>query len=151
MIRLADQFFEVKSDPAQISVNEETMEMLAKIHPRTMGEKTNENGPIAWILVIPTTRSVMEDFIAKKINEKELLARTPLNGQYKALYLCSALVLPEFRGMGLAKNLLLGSITEIRKVHPLEALFYWSFSPEGKGLATSIAKEVGLPLFQRGE
>ena len=112
MIALAEEFFGTRSDPEQISVNEEVMERLHAIHPNTLSEQRNENGPIAWILLIPTVSDVMQQFIEKKITEKELLDRTldesshrPLGETYDALYLCSALVLPEERGKGIAKRL----------------------------------------------
>lgn len=149
MIKLADEFFEAKNDPAQVSITGETMALLKKIHPSTMGEKADRKGPIAWILVIPTTRTLMEEFLSKKINEQQLLNTTPLKSKYDAIYLCSALVLPEHRGQGLAKDLLIKAIKTIKKKHPVKFLFYWGFSVEGKGLATAIAKEFSLPLYQR--
>jgi hypothetical protein len=149
MIKLADEFFEAKSDPMQISINEETMEVLKKIHPSTMGEITNRDGPIAWVLVIPTTRKIMEEFISKKINEDQLLHSTPLESNYDAVYLCSALVLPEERSKGLATRLLIKAIKAIKKKHPVKFLFYWGFSPEGKSLAGTIAKKLSLPLYSR--
>jgi len=149
MIKLADEFFEAKSDPMQISVNGKTMEVLKKIHPSTMGEIASKKGPIAWVLVIPTTHKLMKEFISKKINEKQLLDSTPLGSKYEAVYLCSALVLPEERGKGLAKRLLIKSIKTIKKKHPVKFLFYWGFSAEGKSLAGAIAKELSLPLYSR--
>ncbi len=149
MIKLADEFFEAKSDPMQISVNGETMEVLKKIHPSTMGEITNKKGPIAWILVIPTTQKLMKEFISKKINEEQLLHKTPLGSKYDAVYLCSALVLPEERGKGLAKRLAIKSITSIKRKHPVKCLFYWGFSPEGRSLAGAIAQKLSLPLYSR--
>lgn len=149
MIKLADEFFEAKNDPMQISVNDETMEVLKRIHPNTMGEVANSDGPIAWVLVIPTTHELMEEFISKKINEDQLLHNTPLGLQDHAVYLCSALVLPEERGKGLATRLLIQSIQSIKKNHPVKYLFYWGFSREGKSLAESIAKKLSLPLYSR--
>jgi GNAT superfamily N-acetyltransferase len=149
MIKLADEFFEAKSDPMQISVNGETMEVLKKIHPSTMGEIVNKDGPIAWVLVIPTTHKLMKEFISKKINEEQLLHNTSLRSKYDAVYLCSALVLPEERGKGLATRLLIKAITAIKKKHPVKFLFYWGFSPEGKNLAGTVAKELSLPLYSR--
>jgi GNAT superfamily N-acetyltransferase len=149
MIKLAEEFFETKNDPTQISVTEEVMERLRKIHPSTMNQRRNEKGPIAWILVIPTTRALMEEFIAKKINEQGLLEKTPLAAHYEAIYLCSALVLPEHRRKGLAKNLLSEAVKSIQKQHPIRSLFYWGFSVEGEKLAAAVATELGLPLLQR--
>jgi GNAT superfamily N-acetyltransferase len=149
MIKLADEFFEAKNDPMQISVDAETMAALKRIHPSTMGEMTTEDGPVAWVLVIPTTEKLMREFISKKINEHQLLQKTLPGVKYDALYLCSALVLPEERGKGLATRLLIKSITSIKKKHSIKYLFYWGFSLEGKILASAVAKEFALPLFAR--
>ena len=149
MIQLADEFFQTKNDPSQISVTEEVMERLKQIHPSTMSEHTEGEGPVAWILLIPTTRDLMNRFIAKAISEQDLLNMTPFDGPFEAIYLCSALVLPEYRNKGLAKQLTCRAIAAIRDDHPIMWLFYWAFSEEGATLARTIAQEVGLQLLER--
>ncbi|MGD0589578.1 MAG: GNAT family N-acetyltransferase [Bacteroidota bacterium] len=149
MIRLADEVFGMKQDPTQISVNTKVIARLRKIHPSTMTEKSTKNGPIAWILVFPTTQDLMKQFITKKIHEQELLKSTSLRAEYDAVYLCSALVLPEHRRKGLAKRLMCKAIKSIQKQHPIKFLFYWGFSAEGKKLAVSVAKNLSLPLYKR--
>ncbi|GEM_PF-4894150 len=98
MIQLAEEFFETRHDPSQISVDEKVQKTLLRIHPATMGERRTKNGPIAWAIVIPTTNDIMHKFLADEINEQQLLDQTPIGVSYDAIYLCSALVLPEFRG-----------------------------------------------------
>lgn len=149
MIKLSEEFFDMKNDPAQLSVDEDTMKRLLEINPSTLSEKTDENGPIAWMLIIPTTKKVMDDFLTRKITEKEILDRTPLGEKYDTIYLCSALVLPEYRGRGLAKQMVLHAIQSILNQHPIQSLFVWSFSTEGKSLANWVANELNLPLFER--
>ncbi len=149
MIHLAEEFFATKNDPAQISVTEEVMEKLRQIHPGTLTEENDGNGPIAWVMVIPTTEGIMEQFLSNKISERELLDATPLKERYDAIYLCSALVLPEHRGKGLARRLVSDAIASIQRDHPIRYLFYWAFSVEGRRLAESAAKHFGLPLRRR--
>jgi GNAT superfamily N-acetyltransferase len=149
MIALADEFFDVKNDPEQIAVTEEVISRLRRIHPATMGEVGEEGGPVAWMLVIPTPHALMEQFIRKEISERQLLELTSPDASYEALYLCSALVLPEHRGKGLAKGLATGAIRAIQRDHPIRELFYWGFSQEGERLAESVARESGLPLLRR--
>jgi GNAT superfamily N-acetyltransferase len=91
----------------------------------------------------------MEQFIAKKINERELLNKTLLRVKYDSIYLCSALVLPEHRGRGLAKKLMIKAIKSIQKEFPITDLFFWGFSTAGRRLAHSIAKELHLLVHQR--
>jgi GNAT superfamily N-acetyltransferase len=149
MIALVDEFFATKNDPEQISVDKRTMARLRRIHPKTMNEIGTKKGPIAWAMVIPTTETLMDQFVSKTISEKELLRKTPLHARYDALYLCSALVLHEYRGKGLAKKLLINAVRSIRKEHDISWLFYWGFSREGKKLAAFVARDLNLPLKGR--
>lgn len=149
MIQLADEFFEARTDPEQINVTPRVRARLERIHPATLSAKGTRKGPIAWILVLPTTTTLMKKFTDGTIGEKELLKRTPLGRPYQAVYLCSALVLPEYRGKGIAKKLLTKAIRSIRRDHPIECLFFWAFSNKGAQLAHSVARTVKLPLVRR--
>ena len=149
MIKLAEEVFAVKSDPSQLDIDQEIIERLKKIHPATVSEQSDENGPIAWILLIPTTLELMNMFLDKKISEKELFNLTPLNSTYEALYLCSALVLEEYRRKGITKRLALEAIESIRKDHPLKSLFLWAFSKEGELASETLARLTSLPLHKR--
>ena len=151
LIQLADEVFAVKSDPSQLDVNPEVRERLLKIHPATLSEYNEGNGPVAWVLIIPTTIDLMNRFLSEEITEKELFELTPLNEKYDAIYLCSALVLDEFRRKGITRNLALKAIQEMKKKHPLKAAFIWAFSPEGDQAALTIARLAGLPLHKRGK
>lgn len=151
MIQLADEFFATKSDPNQISVTASVMDRLRQIHPATLTQQDDGDGPVAWMLLIPTTQELMEQFIDREVSEQELLEKTPLRGEYEAVYLCSALVLPEYRGRGLAKRLMCTAVKFIAVDHPIKTLFYWAFSSEGEKLASSVARALHLPLRKRPE
>lgn len=150
MIQLAEDVFAVRNDPDQIDVNEDVLERLRSIHPSTVSEYNEGNGPAAWLLVIPTTTELMLRFLEHKISERELFDLTPLHSKYEALYLCSAMVLEEYRRKGITKRLALKAIEEIRKDHPLKAMFVWSFTEEGDLAADALAKAVKLPLYKKG-
>lgn len=149
MIQLADEVFAVKSDPSQLDVNQKVLERLHKIHPDTVSAFNDGNGPVAWVLLIPTTLGLMNQFLKNKISEKELFDQTPLNAPYEAVYLCSALVLEEYRRKGITKQLALKAIENIRHDHPLKAAFVWAFSPEGDLAAETISRLAGMPLYKR--
>jgi ribosomal protein S18 acetylase RimI-like enzyme len=149
MIQLADEVFAVKSDPNQLDVNEEVLDHLRRIHPATVGEYDDGHGPVAWVLVIPTTLELMNQFNQDEISEKELFERTPLHVKYEAVYLCSAMVLEEYRRKGIAKRLAIEAIESIRKHHPIQSLFVWNFSEEGEITSAAIAQALSLPLLKR--
>ena len=149
MIQLAEEVFATKNDPDQLDVNQEVIERLHKMHPSTLSEYDDGNGPVAWILLIPTTTELMNRFLESEISEKELFDLTPLNIKYDALYLCSAMVLEEYRRKGITKRLTLEAIEKIRRDHPLKSLFVWPFSREGDLASETLARLVSLPLYKR--
>nr|WP_320133943.1 hypothetical protein [uncultured Holophaga sp.] len=146
MIELVDQCFGNYEDPDQLSMDERVRAKLLQLHPATLGETRNDDGPLAWTLVFPTTRSLMEAFLEGRICERELFEGTPETGPFQAIYLCSALVLPEQRKQGLARRMVDASVTAIRRDHAITELFCWVFSGEGRVLAEAIARQQGLPL-----
>jgi GNAT superfamily N-acetyltransferase len=149
MIQLADDVFSYRTDPDQLSVDEKAREKLHRLHPATLSEYDDGNGPVAWLLVIPTTIDLMERFLRKEISEKELFDQTPLGVKYEALYLCSALVLKEYQRKGIAQKLALDAIAKIRKDHPIRTLFVWAFTPEGDKAADKLAGLTGMEMRKR--
>jgi GNAT superfamily N-acetyltransferase len=149
MMQLAEKVFAVKDDPEQLDVDQDVIERLRRLHPATVSVQEDANGPVAWVLVIPTTMELMSRFLGKEISEKELFELTPAGSEYEAVYLCSALVLDEYRRKGIAGKLALSAIEQIRRDHPLKALFVWTFTEEGDLAAQAIARKVGLPLYKR--
>ena len=149
LIQLSDEVFSSRTDPDQLNVNEKVMEHLQLIHPDTISEYDDGNGPVCWILCIPTTLNLMTQFINHKISERELYELTPLNTNYEAIYLCSALLLEEYRGKGIAQKLALQAIENIKNDHNVNTLFFWAFSKEGEKLAEKVSDLTGLPLYKR--
>ena len=149
LIALADEVFAVRQDPEQLDVNEEVIEKLHSIHPATLSDKDFGDGPVLWILLIPTTTDLMNKFIHQEINEKELYELTEPNQRYDAVYLCSALVLEEYCHKGYAQEITIQAIEEIRKQHTIKALYYWPFTEGGLHTAQAIAKKLNLPLYER--
>jgi len=149
MIQLADQVFATKNDSHQLDVNQEVIERLQRIHPATVSEFDDGNGPVAWVLLIPTTLDLMYRFLENKISEKELFELTPIASSYEAVYLCSAVVLEKYRRKGIAKQMALNAIESIRKDHPLKSLFVWAFSKEGDLGSETVARLTSLPLHKR--
>lgn len=149
MIQLATEVFDTKSDPEQLDVDETVIERMLRIHPSCVSEYDDGKGPVVWILVWPTTSVLMNLFLNNEISEKELFYTTPIEASFDAIYLCSAMVLEEFRGKGLARKMTFYAVEAIRKEQPIKSLFVWTFSKEGDGLAERIAQLTGLPLLKR--
>jgi len=151
MLQLIDEVFATRNDPDQLQVTQQQLKKLQKIHPATLTEKAGKDGPVIWILIIPTTKKIMEQFIKHEISEKTLLEKTKPGDIYDCIYLCSATTLPEARGKGETKKLCLEAIKKICKDHPITTLFVWPFTKEGGKLAQTVAKESKLWLLKREE
>ncbi len=149
MLELIDEVFETRKDPGQIQVSPQQLKKLQEIHPATLTELADENGPLIWILLIPTTRKIMEEFVTSRISEKALLDKTRPGDIYDCIYLCSATTLPEYRGKGKTMRLCLDAIDSILADHPVRTLFVWPFTVEGDRLAETIAKASKLELLKR--
>ncbi|HNW53790.1 MAG TPA: hypothetical protein PKN21_05935, partial [Bacteroidales bacterium] len=53
MIQLATDVFDVKNDPSQLDVDQHVIERMLRLHPASVSEYTDGNGPVAWVLCIP--------------------------------------------------------------------------------------------------
>ena len=149
MLDLVDEVFESKSDPNQLSFTEEDMEHLQALHPACLNEHANEDGPYAWISIFPTSSDLANKFVGGKSTERELFDKTlELNPtQLNTVYLCSALVLPEFRKNMIAFTTTIQAIEGMKNNLPIHQLLVWPFSHEGEQLAKKIAKASQLPLL----
>ncbi len=149
MLELVTEFFDARNDPDQVSVTVEERDRLFAIHHATLSEMANADGPMVWILLIPTTAATMNRFLSGAISERQLLEETQPGETYDAIYLCSASVLPEFQRKGLAKKVTVDAINSIMQDHPIKDLYYWPFSEEGRAAANAVAREVGLPVHEK--
>lgn len=146
MFQIIDDVFATREDPDQLQVNEDVITKLNEIHPACLSELADENGPVIWALMIPTTETVMENFLAGKIAESELLNQTHSNEKYTCLYLCSVTTLPEYSHKGETKKICLNAIQKIATKFPIATLYVWALTPEGEHLAKVLASETLLPL-----
>ena len=146
MLKIIEDVFDNRIDSNQIQVTENDVEKLYNIHPSTLTELLDDNGPICWILIIPTSQKNMIDFISDEISEQQLLDRTNRTEILSCLYLCSAITLPEYRNKDITLNACLKSAKKIINDFPIESLYVWPLSIEGKTLASKISKQLDLPL-----
>lgn len=149
MIEIIDGVFSTRNDPDQLQVTEEDIARLQLLHPATLSEYNEGHGPCIWVLLIPTTKTIMQEFLEGKITETALLYNTPPGIAYEAIYLCSVTTLPEYRGKGLTTKLTLEAINAIRSENPITDLFVWPFTKEGEILAQKIAVQLQMPLHLR--
>jgi hypothetical protein len=147
MLTLIDEVFATRTDPDQIQVTQQQIKILEKIHPNCLSEVSDENGPLIWLLVIPTTAELMNHFLKNQLTERELLERTPIAVHHNAIYLCSVTTLPEASGKGKTFQLCMQTIHEIMQTHPIQYLFVWPFTKAGEALAKKIAHASHLKLL----
>ena len=149
MMQIIDEVFSTREDPDQLQVDESVIARLQELHPATLSEFNDGNGPAIWVLIIPTVKEMMEKFLKGEISEQELFNRTKPAMKFDCIYLCSATALRYSRHQGRTLKMTVDSINAIRKDFPIEALFVWPFSEEGKKLAASVGEVCGMEVFFR--
>lgn len=149
MIDLAEEVFDSRNDEMQLDVDEKVIESLTTLHPSSVSEFDDGNGPVVWVLLIPTTTDIMRKFLENKITETDILTLTEVDKKYDAIYLCSAMVLEEYRKKGIAKKMTINAIKNIQKDNCITNLFVWPFTGAGAALALTVANSVNLPLHKR--
>ena len=153
LMREAENFYNTKTDPDQMPINEESGKKLAKIHPSwlTVGI-SDDDKVIGAAVIMPTQKELGEQFVAGNITEKELLEKTIPAKYYDAYYLCSILVLPEQRRKG---NGTIISLAAIRRTAGDQLagkyFFAWPYSDEGERLMEDIKKRLGIEIFVRSK
>ena len=98
-------------------------------------------------MIIPTQTEIMKRFINGNINESEIFSETENTKPFTTIYLCSIMVLEEYRNKGLAFKTSINTIQSIKESNPIESLFVWPFTAEGKLLAEKIATHLSLKIF----
>jgi hypothetical protein len=149
LLTLVDEVFETRNDPTQIGFSEDDMIKMESLNEACLQEASNDEGPIAWVSVIPTSLVLMNQFTLGHITERQLFDATNSQTPPESVYLCSAIVLPEFRRTGVAIDLSVQAIQAMQRDNPIVAAFVWPFSDEGEALATKIAAKCSIPLHLR--
>jgi hypothetical protein len=149
MYELIDDVFDTQNDSTQLRFSENDIEKLISLSPHTLQEAANEDGPYAWISVFPTSLDLMNQFLSEQINERQLFDLTNKEDNNEVVYLCSAIVLPEFRNQGLALKLTIQAIEALQLSYPIRVALVWPFSDNGFRLAEKAAEACGLSLRAR--
>ena len=145
-MKIIDETFSTREDPDQLQVDEKVIARLIELHPASVSEYDDGNGPAVWVLIIPTTTDLMEEFLNDEISEQQLFERTKPTDDFDCIYLCSATVLEEYRRKGLALKMTVEAVRKVMEDFEIETLFVWAFSEGGLELAKRVAGEVGVEL-----
>ncbi len=146
ILKISDKFFDSIEDPEQMPATKESRQKLQRLHPDSRWCRLHNGEPVSWIVIMPTTKVLMRQFLDGAINERQLLNLSEPQKMYDALYLAVAFTVPEERGHGYSKDLFRRAFQRIPHTEDA-ALFCWPVSDEGSGLAESLAKELGKEIF----
>lgn len=151
LYKLIDEIFDTKNDSTQIGFSDGDIEKMMALHPATLQEAANEDGPYAWVSVIPTSSVLMHQFLSGAIDERQLFEQTSPTAANDVAYLCSAIVLPEFRRSGVALRLTVQAIDSMKRDLPIRYALVWPFSSEGELLAKKVGDSCALQVRARSQ
>jgi hypothetical protein len=147
-MRIAEEIYGTETDPDQMPITLETAHKLEGLFSGWLETEFDEAGqPISWAVLMPTQRTLAEEFLRGAITEKELLEKTQPQEIYDALYIVSIITVPEHRGKNLSLKVLERAIA--RAPLTADALYFtWPTTPEGKGAikkyAASFEREIKM-------
>ncbi len=107
--------------------------------------KDNEK-PIAWSIVLPTSRGSKTKFLNREITENQLFEDSINNQSFESLYIFAAIVLPNYRKRGFAKELARYQINYFKSTYKITDYFAWIFSPEGEKLIKSLESHNSIKI-----
>ena len=151
--KITEEYFGMKKDPNQIPATSENKDWVYKNIPDYLNIIKNNGKIIGYSLLLPCNRTLMDNFVKKKINEAGLfegIKMVKLDGIPETIYLCASIVKEDFRKRGLATSAfikVINKITHNGKEKPI--LFYWKYSREGGRLVKKVAEITDLELRVR--
>lgn len=149
MDAIAESIFGTEENPDQIPITVESGEKLDKLTSHWIKYRLDEKGdPIAWAVVVPTTKELAEKFIGGEINERQLLDLTTPQEYYSAVYLCAVITVPNHRRKGLGLQLFKEAVTSIPTTEDF-ILFVWPVGEGGLELTQKVAQDLGKQLLIR--
>ena len=149
MDAIAEQIFGTAQDPNQIPITKESRDKLNAITPNWTEFQVDDKGdPVAWVIVLPTTKELAHMFVEGKITEKQLLEITMPQDVYSAIYLCAVVTVPEYRRRGLGRKLFKAAVDKIEKTQDY-ILFAWPVGEGGLGLVRKVAKDLDREIIIR--
>lgn len=135
--RIAQEFFQIDSDPKQIKADKETFLYSLEIGGKTLAAFDGED-LMGWSFAFPTDKILMYQFLAGEITEKELFWSTKKNPDYGAIYFCAMYVYPEYRSLPLTLKLIHKCIEPLLKENV--CVFYDPYSFQGEIIGDFMKK-----------
>jgi hypothetical protein len=150
---MLEAFYNTQNDPDQIQIRPSSTgkNWISTRIPECAVIIKSGDELVGSTLVLPCTQAWMQDFITGRINEAQLaekIRESDLTYEtMETIYSCSAFIVPEHRGKGLAAQALIHSIRNIttRKI----PIFYWEYSTIGKIITEKYAAHLGVELYVR--
>jgi hypothetical protein len=149
IIAVDEKFFRTTNDSQQIPITKEALDKILQLHSKAFLYKLENNEPISWVVVVPTSKDLADKFLNDEISERELLDLSKPQPVYEAIYLCSATTMPEHRRKGYVMKMMKEVILAIPHTEDVK-LFAWAYSPEGKSLMEKAARDFGVKIWIKG-
>lgn len=156
LLKYVDDFFPDTFSSLELPATEDTFRSLLALDRRTIQVDIDQStGDLfGWMISLPTTSILMGQFLAEEISEKELFEQTcaiAQLGKYQleSVYLCSAFVLPEYRGQGVGRALVHAAINAYRVENEEVQLFNWPANCMGRIAVARILDQSEISFRTR--
>ena len=148
--RIAEEFFQTHEDPDQMEVSDAASEWITKRGKDYFNVIKDGAEVTGFTFSMPCTRENAEDFVTKRINERELFEKIRvMNVKFppEAIYLCSFFMKEKYRRKGLITMAILKTLNRVtQKLRYTAEVFSWAYTSEGLAAIKKIEKITGIPV-----
>jgi predicted GNAT family acetyltransferase len=144
--KIAARLFGTDLDETQAQPTLENALALISLEKENFICLKEDNKIIGWSVVLPTSRAEMTRFLNRGINEKELFSIAVTQKSFEALYLMAVIVLPEFRGQGVAQSLMKSQITHFREKYSINDFYSLILTREGQKFIRALERNLNISI-----
>lgn len=129
-------------DETMVNPTPENDKRIIALEENTFVCYKKNNTPVAWSLVLPTSKENAKQFLDKEITERELFDTSTQNPSFESLYLFVVVTMPDYRKKGLGSSLMKYQIDYFKNKYKIKNFYAWALNNEGKSLIESLKRDI---------
>lgn len=143
---VATELFGTDEDETQAQPTVENTLKLILVEKHDFICLKNAGNLVAWSAVLPTSKELMEQFLNRTINERELFDLAVAQPCFECLYLVAAIVLPKWRRRGIGTSLMKAQIEYFKNKYKINIFYALILTKEGKKLIGALERDLGASI-----
>lgn len=151
---IATDFFDTKNDLEQLPGDELTISVCKNTYPLSLNVIKKNSQFIGYTFASPCTHALMQEFIDKKITEREMYEQIKKENirweNADAIYFAGAQTIKKYQQKGIGTKARIIQIKKLQEKYPnLKQLFCWTYSEMGNKTVKRIQEQLEQEILIR--